>query len=80
MKAITVHAARQIGLEDAIGTLEVGKEADLTILGSNPYATDPEKLMAIKVSETWVAGEKNIGLRRSEGVLSPTRVRALRLH
>ena len=58
LKAITIHAARHIGLEDTIGTLEPGKEADLTILESDPYKTDPEKIMSIKVSETWVAGEK----------------------
>ncbi|WP_294540446.1 amidohydrolase [uncultured Rhodoblastus sp.] len=61
LKAITIHAARHIGLEDTIGTLEPGKEADLTILESDPYKTDPEKLMSIKVSETWVAGEKKYG-------------------
>ena len=61
LKAITIHAARHIGLEDTIGTLEPGKEADLTILESDPYKTDPEKIMSIKVSETWVAGEKKFG-------------------
>jgi len=61
LKAITVNAARQIGLEDTIGTLEQGKAADLTILASDPYKTDPEKIMAIKVSETWVEGEKKFG-------------------
>jgi hypothetical protein len=35
-------------------------EADLTILESDPYKTDP-KIMAIKVGETWVAGEKKCG-------------------
>ena len=61
LKAITIHAARQIGLEDTIGTLESGKEADLTILESDPYKTDPDKILAIKISETWVAGEKKFG-------------------
>lgn len=61
IRAITVNAARQIGLADTIGTLEGGKEADLTILESDPYKTDPSKIMAIKVSETWVAGTKVSG-------------------
>ena len=61
LRAITVHAARHLGLAHAIGALEKGKEADLTILESDPYTTDPEKLMTIKVSETWVAGEKKFG-------------------
>jgi predicted amidohydrolase YtcJ len=61
LKAITIHAARHIGLEDTIGTLEVGKEADLTILEDDPFKTDPDNIAAIKVSETWVAGERAFG-------------------
>jgi predicted amidohydrolase YtcJ len=61
IRAITVNAARQIGLADTIGTLESGKEADLTILESDPYNTDPSKIMGIRVSETWVAGTKVFG-------------------
>lgn len=61
LKAITINAARHIGLGDTIGSLEPGKEADLTILESNPFRTDPEKIMSIKISETWVAGEKKFG-------------------
>jgi predicted amidohydrolase YtcJ len=58
LMAVTINAARQIGMEDLIGTLETGKEADLTILESDPFKTDPEQITAIKISETWVAGEK----------------------
>jgi predicted amidohydrolase YtcJ len=58
LKAITIHAARQIGLEDTIGTLEAAKEADLTILDADPFKTHPDQISAIKISETWVAGEK----------------------
>ncbi len=58
LKAITLHAARHIGLEDSIGTLEPGKEADLTILENDPYKVSPDAIADIKVSETWVAGER----------------------
>jgi predicted amidohydrolase YtcJ len=61
LKAITIHAARQIGLEDTIGTLEPGKQADLTILATDPFKASPDAISAIKVSETWVAGEKAFG-------------------
>lgn len=61
VRALTATAARQIRLADQLGTLEPGKEADLTILESDPYTTDPEKIMAIRVSETWIAGEKKFG-------------------
>ena len=59
--AMTLNAARQIGLEDTIGTLEHGKQADLTILDADPYQTDPEQIGAIRVSETWVAWQKRYG-------------------
>jgi predicted amidohydrolase YtcJ len=61
LKAITIHAARQIGLGDTVGTLEPGKEADLTILETDPFKARPDAISAIKVSETWVAGEKAFG-------------------
>ncbi len=40
---------------------EPGKEADLTILESDPCRADPEKIADIRVSETWVAGERKFG-------------------
>lgn len=61
LRGITTYAARQIGLGEAIGTLEDGKEADLTILEDDPHTTDPDKISAITVSETWLAGEKKFG-------------------
>ena len=59
--AVTSHAAGQIGLGDQLGTLEEGKLADFTILEKNPYTVDPDALMAIKVSQTWVGGRKMFG-------------------
>jgi predicted amidohydrolase YtcJ len=44
-----------------LGTLESGKLADLTILEKDPYAVDPDTLMTIRVSETWVGGRKMFG-------------------
>mgnify|MGYP001102545952 FL=1 len=58
LRGITLYAARQLGMGDRIGSLEVGKEADFTLLESDPYATDPGQLSAIKVSETWVEGAR----------------------
>jgi predicted amidohydrolase YtcJ len=61
IKAVTSQAAAQIGLADRIGTLEVGKEADLVILEQNPYEVAADAIMGIKISETWVGGEKIFG-------------------
>jgi predicted amidohydrolase YtcJ len=58
LRAVTAYAAAQVGMADRLGTLETGKEADLTILEGDPYAVDPEKIMDIKVAETWIKGKK----------------------
>lgn len=61
LKAVTFHAAGQIGMGDALGSLESGKLADLTILEQDPYKVDPDAIMDIKVNETWVGGKKMFG-------------------
>jgi imidazolonepropionase-like amidohydrolase len=37
LKAVTINAARIIGLEDRVGSLEKGKDADLVILRGHPF-------------------------------------------
>ncbi len=58
IRAVTIDAARQIGQGDRLGSLERGKEADFTVLEGDPYKVDPDAIANIKVSETWVAGER----------------------
>ena len=58
IRAVTIDAARQLGQGDRLGSLERGKEADFTILESDPYKASPDAIAGIKVSETWIAGER----------------------
>jgi predicted amidohydrolase YtcJ len=58
LRGMTTVAAAQCGLGEKTGSLTPGKYADLAILESNPLTTDPNKLGDIKVSETWVAGQR----------------------
>ncbi len=44
--------------ETEIGTLEVGKRADFTVLSMDPHAVRGRALLAIKVQSTWVDGRK----------------------
>ena len=61
LKAVTIDAAKQCGMGDRIGSLEKGKEADFVILEDNPYKVDPDTISKIKISETWVGGQKKFG-------------------
>jgi adenine deaminase len=38
IKWITVNAAKSLGIDDQVGSLEVGKQADLVIWNTNPFS------------------------------------------
>ena len=57
MKAITINAAFVLRQEKIAGSIEVGKRADFTILGQNPYKVDPMILKDIPVVATVFAGK-----------------------
>ena len=60
IKAYTIGPAYQLFKEHEIGSLEVGKYADLVILSTNPYDVDPKNLDTdVKVVETYIAGRCN---------------------
>lgn len=40
LKAITIHAAKHIGVETRVGSLEVGKDGDFVIAQGNPMVSD----------------------------------------
>jgi imidazolonepropionase-like amidohydrolase len=37
LKAITIHPAQIIGVDDRVGSLEVGKDADLVVFSGHPF-------------------------------------------
>lgn len=59
VKAYTTGPAWQLFKEHEIGSLEVGKLADLVVLSANPYKVPPEKLEGIQVVETYLGGRSN---------------------
>ncbi len=63
IKAVTINAAWQIFEEDTLGSLEVGKMADFTILSKNLKTTPPEEWGSVEIKGTYLAGEppKNEG-------------------
>ena len=55
-RAITIDAAWQLRMEDKIGSLEVGKLADLVILDESPLDVAPEEIAEIDVLMTMMDG------------------------
>ena len=51
LRALTINGAKQVGLEDRIGSLEVGKDADLLVMDGDPLS------IYTKLLETWVEGD-----------------------
>ncbi|MFD1314900.1 amidohydrolase [Namhaeicola litoreus] len=49
LKGITISAARTLNLEDAIGSIKVGKRANFTVLKENPFKIDPIKIKDIEI-------------------------------
>jgi hypothetical protein len=56
LKAMTIHAAWQIKMENKIGSITPGKYADFVILDQNPLIVAPEALKDIQVLRTIVNG------------------------
>jgi predicted amidohydrolase YtcJ len=57
IKAVTINVAWQIRMEDKLGSLEVGKYADLVILEENLFDVAPGDIAEIKVIATMMDGE-----------------------
>jgi len=56
LKTVTINPAYQCFLDDKVGSLKVGKLADLVVLDHNPCAVAPDELAKIKVLETFLEG------------------------
>lgn len=61
LRLVTVNAAWQLHADDDIGSLSVGKYADLVHLSAHPAEVDPETIRDIEVLGTLVGGEDPLG-------------------
>ena len=62
--AITLGAAYSLRMDGEIGSLEVGKRADVAILAEDPLAVAPEKLKDIQVCGTMLGGHVHLNAAR----------------
>ncbi|KUH99434.1 amidohydrolase [Mycobacterium sp. IS-3022] len=58
IRAQTLDAAYQLFSDDVIGSLEVGKYADLVVLSADPRAVPPEQIADLEVRATFLAGKQ----------------------
>jgi hypothetical protein len=56
LKAVTFDAAYSVQMEKRVGSIEVGKDANLTVLMQSPYEVAPEKLKDVQVWGTMLEG------------------------
>ncbi|WP_324727445.1 amidohydrolase [Pseudomonas chlororaphis] len=56
--AYTLNAARAIGLEQRIGSLSAGKQADFIVLDRDVFRVDEKALHETQVLQTWFAGRE----------------------
>ncbi len=57
IKGYTLNGAYQLHMEDEIGSIEVGKKADLVILEKDLFAADPYTIAGIRVMATLLNGK-----------------------
>jgi predicted amidohydrolase YtcJ len=65
LRAVTLNAARQLFVEDKVGSLEVGKFADLVLVAENPFKIKPDRLDRIEVIGTYRGGRPFLKLNKS---------------
>ena len=56
LRTITLGAAYTLGLDDRIGSIEVGKFADFCVMDDDPTEIDPVKLKDVRIAGTVLGG------------------------
>ncbi len=56
IQGYTINAARQLNMEDEIGSIEVGKSADIIVLSDNLFEIETDQIRNVAVVETIMNG------------------------
>ncbi len=57
LKAVTIDAAWQYGLDDMLGSLAPGKKADFILLDTDPLTCEADRLPEIQIEKVWIDGK-----------------------
>jgi N-acetylglucosamine-6-phosphate deacetylase len=60
LKFVTLNPARQLGIDKHVGSLEVGKDADLVVWSHSPLSTYG------RCEQTWIDGRKYFDLKEDD--------------
>jgi predicted amidohydrolase YtcJ len=58
IRAQTIDAAWHLFADDVVGSLEVGKYADMVVLSADPRTVPPEQIADLDVRATYLAGRQ----------------------
>ncbi len=71
LHSVTLGAAYAYFEEDRKGSISVGKQADLVILGANPRKVDSQDIAEIEILETFAHGRSIFALQSADGTVTP---------
>lgn len=80
IRAMTIDAAWQLRMEKKIGSLEVGKYADLVVLEKDPHDVAPRDIADIKVLKTMMDGKFTFDRAREMAGKDVVRVKVTNPH
>lgn len=66
LRSVTINGAKMLDLQDRVGSLTVGKDADFIVLSGDPLS------LYTRVEQTWVEGEQVFDLNNPEHALFAT--------
>ena len=65
LKMITANPAWQLGIDKQVGSLEVGKDADLAIFSAHPFSPDARVEMTLVEGQVVFDRERDLASRQA---------------
>jgi imidazolonepropionase-like amidohydrolase len=66
LKMVTLNPAWQLGIDKQVGSIEAGKDADLTVFSAHPFSPDARVEMTIIEGTAYFDRERDLAARPSE--------------